>query len=548
MDATGRRDFLRKAGGAAVAAVAGGVLGGAAPARAATDEPEPLVDDGLLSAADRERAQEAYEVRVEAALAEKLRPFPAHPVNGDETRYASFIGQFSKGLPHNDLGEVEPLAYQKFLGAVEQGTAEAYEGVPLGGTAKLVNPMAGVAFALEGADSYHLAIPAPPAFASAWEASEMAEVYWQALTRDVAFSSYAADPVVLQAADDLSRFTDFRGPKAGGKVTPATLFRASTAGDLAGPYISQYLFKDVPYGMYTIKQQLRAPVPNVEHLTNYVEWLGVTRGLAPFSSLTFDATPRHIRNGRDLSEYVHRDFTYQAFLNAALILLSQGTPFDPANPYRGFASQAAFSTFGGPDVLDAVATVANLALKAAWHQKWNIHRRLRPEVFAGRVHNHVTNRANYPIHQDLLRSGALPLVFSRHGSYCLPMAYPEGSPLHPAYPAGHATIAGACVTVLKAFFDETAAVASPVEASPDGTALVPVTGVSLTVGGELNKLASNISIGRDTAGVHWRTDGVDGMRLGEAVAIAMLRDRNGTYRESFEGFTLTKFDGTVVTI
>ncbi len=33
----------------------------------------------------------------------------------------------------------------------------------------------------------------------------------------------------------------------------------------------------------------------------------------------------------------------------------------------------------------------------------------------------------------------------------LPMAFQEGSPMHPSYGAGHATVAGACVTILKAY-------------------------------------------------------------------------------------------------
>src|SRR5262249_446464 len=33
----------------------------------------------------------------------------------------------------------------------------------------------------------------------------------------------------------------------------------------------------------------------------------------------------------------------------------------------------------------------------------------------------------------------------------------------------------------------------------------PYTGAALTVGGELNKLASNIALGRDAAGVHYRS-------------------------------------------
>jgi hypothetical protein len=45
--------------------------------------------------------------------------------------------------------------------------------------------------------------------------------------------------------------------------------------------------------------------------------------------------------------------------------------------------------------------------------------------------------------------------FMPAGSALLPMAFPEGSPTHPAYGAGHATVAGACVTILKAWFKET---------------------------------------------------------------------------------------------
>src|SRR5438105_6658339 len=130
----------------------------------------------------------------------------------------------------------------------------------------------------------------------------------------------------------------------------------------------------------------------------------------------------------------------------------------------------------------------------------------------------------------------------------LPMAFSEGCPLHPAYGAGHATVAGACVTILKAWFDESHLIPNPVQATPDGLSLVPYTGPALTVGGELNKLASNVAIGRNLAGVHWRSDATESLKLGEAVAISILRDQRNTYNESFNGFTFTKFDGTRVTI
>jgi hypothetical protein len=68
------------------------------------------------------------------------------------------------------------------------------------------------------------------------------------------------------------------------------------------------------------------------------------------------------------------------------------------------------------------------------------------------------------------------------------------------------------------------------------------------VGAELDKLAYNIALGRDTAGVHWRSDSVEGMKLGEAVAISLLTDMRDCFNESFQGFSLTKFDGTRVVI
>jgi hypothetical protein len=68
------------------------------------------------------------------------------------------------------------------------------------------------------------------------------------------------------------------------------------------------------------------------------------------------------------------------------------------------------------------------------------------------------------------------------------------------------------------------------------------------VGGELNKLAANIATGRNMAGIHWRTDMSESLKLGEAVAISILRDQRATYAETFNGFTFTNFDGQTVTV
>ena len=74
--------------------------------------------------------------------------------------------------------------------------------------------------------------------------------------------------------------------------------------------------------------------------------------------------------------------------------------------------------------------------------------------------------------------------------------------------------------------------------SDDGLTLVAYNGPPLTVGGELNKLAANVSLGRNACGVHYRSDGVEGMRLGEEIALSILRDMATVYNEQFAGFSL----------
>ena len=126
----------------------------------------------------------------------------------------------------------------------------------------------------------------------------------------------------------------------------------------------------------------------------------------------------------------------------------------------------------------------------------------------------------------------------RDATALLPMAFPEGSPTHPAYGAGHATVAGACVTVLKAFFDGSVQFIGPMQPTADGQHLVPYQGMDahsgkLTVELELNKLAANIAIGRNMAGVHWRSDYTQSMLLGQRVAIDMLYRQSATYTEDY---------------
>jgi PAP2 superfamily len=133
-------------------------------------------------------------------------------------------------------------------------------------------------------------------------------------------------------------------------------------------------------------------------------------------------------------------------------------------------------------------------------------------------------------------------------SFLLPQAFPEGSPLHPSYPEGHASVAAACVTILKAWFDESFVLPSPQMVDAQGNALQnDPTSPRLTVGGELNKLVSNIGLARCGAGVHYRDDYLGSLALGEAIAVGILEEQQRTYFEDYF-FSLTRFNGETVTI
>jgi hypothetical protein len=138
-------------------------------------------------------------------------------------------------------------------------------------------------------------------------------------------------------------------------------------------------------------------------------------------------------------------------------------------------------------------------------------------------------------------------------SWLLGQAFPEGSPTHPAYPSGHATIAGACSTVMKAFFNEGLVLHEPGNPSnaniakvpsADGSELLDYDGTDvLTLGGEIDKLASNLAYGRQSAGVHYRSDSDGGLKLGEFIAMEYLLDLIRDHPEPGAAFQLTLRNG-----
>ena len=255
------------------------------------------------------RADQAEKIRIDAAQTEKQ--VVTHHDNGDEALYPGRWGNYSKGLEHDARGDVVPSSYDSMLGALQTGMPTDFEAIALGGDVPLVDPQAGLAYVLEGRDPQALLLPPAPKLASAWRAGEAVEDYWMALLRDVPFSRYDTDPLAQAAIDELSTLSDFRGPKMAGNVTAQTLFRGFTPGDLAGPYVSQFLLLPFEYGAIHVDQTFQTYLPvgggGADYMTDFGSWLKVQNGQAtdptklrslPFGPNQPDPTRRYLRDGR----------------------------------------------------------------------------------------------------------------------------------------------------------------------------------------------------------------------------------------------------------
>ena len=473
--------------------------------------------------------------------------------------------------------------------------SHAYSDPPAPGIRAWESQGAGLTHDLEGPDAQSVTMPPCPSLDSQELIAEMAEVYWMAICRDIPFRNWATNATTESARNSLKRFWWFRSDRTDdlngatdrlpdslqrrrifseNGTTPVPLeklFRGVTPGEQLGPYISQFLLigntgianaqsitdGQIAYGAIRADQRVRIACEDVDYLQNWNEWLDVQNGADVRNRESYEAGYRFIARPRDIATYVHHDALYEAYLNACLLLLGLKAPFDRGLPFQLADykdKQQGFAQFGGPHILTLVTEVATRALKAVRYQKFNIHRRLRPEAVGGWLYQRrngnstIRNRLAALTNMEAAFSGTSQLANvietrnGTHDNWLLPMAFPEGSPTHPSYGAGHATVAGACVTILKAWFDH--------EANADGTSLFDVSTIytdTLTVEGELNKLAGNISIGRDWAGVHYYTDYIESLRLGEQIALGMLEEQKLTYSENFS-LTVPLFDGTSVRI
>lgn len=542
------------------------------------------------------------------------KPCPDKKTNGDFQKYKNYHynGSFHKAFLHDSTTGTltNNTEFLKMINSISNNDAKTLATVNLNPASeiKLVNPTASMSTVLAGIPQCNITtniFAVPPTLSSHYSAAEMVEMYCHAIARDVPFIDYSTSPVItkvlgfMNATQVFKYLPDYANP---GLINLKNLFKGISQVELVGPYISQLLLLNVPMGVSLLEQKYGCPPTktfaiangiNVEWGRNNSEMIKIQNGTIstlPAATPANQFVKKYIFSGRCLAETVHVDPLYGNYFNAALMLSGLGAPINPTLP--SYINQSWFATgAGGPNIQCMIAEAAGLALKHAWYWKWQVHNKLRPEVYSLWVDNikngRVANAGNYNISNVLLNNPVLADIKNENNlwgfpnSWTLPLCFREGSPVHPSYPSGHATVAGACITILKIFFNgetkwsdlpgaklatinrniipTSVTAASGVgyaQANNDGSLLIDYTGSdkgNMTVNGEINKLGSNFAIGRNWSGVHYRTDAIQSMYLGEQVAIKLFEDKLSADIDNYSNgkppaVTFRKLNGSITTL
>lgn len=363
-------------------------------------------------------------------------------------------------------------------------------------------------------------------------------------------------------------------------------------GELDGPYVSQFLVS--PYKLGDIPSENRVIDLRLQTTQRLPDgWRRIQNGEVPQAAV--NSGTKFVYSAATLGSMVHSDALFQLYYTGALVGLQSGIKLTNQLPENTCSS--AWKEFGGPDLLGHIATVADGALRHSWITKFHDYMKIRPEVMAMRMAQ-LTDSAYDATVKTQLESIVKPefiakmAEFSKTRSYLnsvdlnkdpdgqalsessvfslLVSLYPEMSPTHPAFPAGHSVVAGACTTIMKAFFvthdDNKNALPWPTtgKTTTDGLNLEDLSiedQAAITINGELNKLAQNVEMGRMFAQVHYRSDS-NGILLGEEFALSYLVDNLADYGSQFQHdkspdipeadltpvLTLQKFDGSFVKV
>lgn len=354
-----------------------------------------------------------------------------------------------------------------------EGLQRAFNSLSIGAR-RLVDPRASLGPA-------RVQLQPMPAIDSPITAAETLEVGLMAALRDQPLADLAPDPAHAAILNAIAPTVFPRDP--------AGLFRLSPADRSAR--VGRLLTRPIPTGWSTIgfTPRLRAGSYGATE-SAWQSWQG---GYIP-APQQFDPNAPLAVTGRWLASLVHQDAPYLIPLMVSQQLLAAKAPLSNRFPVQ--VTETPFVAGGGAVALQCgIAASCQAAMRDAWRYKWTLNRPRPDQLWRLGIEGRL--------HPDFLAKGQ-PII-DLVGPF-LSSCYAEGAPIHSDYPAGHAVIAGAGFTILKAWFTN-----GPVQALE-----------IYDLHHELNLMAWHMAVGRSWAGIHTRSSLLAGLALGEVHAVAHL--------------------------
>lgn len=431
-----------------------------------------------------------------------------------------------------------------------------------------------------------ISLPMSPRLCAAELAADMAELFALGLLQDQRPEALL-DPHCTIRVDGMTRFTmhellcelrtlswfDGRAPRPGtdaadsspagqgeaghrralrlngdGQLTLRSLLHGGVALRNGGPVISAFWKNDIE--VYAGHGPAGDAPSEAASMSEWLDWCGRHSRAGLQLPGGHPRVPQRVTLGAR-AEALHRSAPSRPFHNAALAALARGAGLDGGLPGDG--------AWTGPRLLALMAEAETLALRFARLQVARPDRLPRPAVTAARMTDwlrrddgrQAPHGANYGEAIEELASAAPNLLswVSRanralrgpqrcDGGLFLPMAGPARQHLNPSDLAAHVIVAGALATLIKAVFDTSRQ--AQVRAVEDR-------GPALALEDQIDRMAANVSVLRCVAGGYFPSENVQDLRLGQAIALHLLRDRMERDNRS-AALSFRDFDGQSVQI
>ena len=195
---------------------------------------------------------------------------------------------------------------------------------------------------------------------------------------------------------------------------------------------------------------MQTQLPGTDHLTRLLRLAGDAERLRLGLRSLPDPERRHIRNGRDLAEWVHIDVLFQAYFRACLILGSPPEHLRPGDRRRHRRAAQPRQPLSGLAQPGRLHQLRAARTSRPWCARWPRGRSRPPGTRSGRstaacgrrssaagsTTRSTSNRYPGVLHRDILESKVVDRVLSQNGTGLLPHGVPRGVPDPPLLHGG----------------------------------------------------------------------------------------------------------------